>query len=266
MYLFFFMDNLLRVSSTTSTNDDAYQLALKGAGHGFGVLADTQKGGKGRLGKVWVSPLKSGVYCSIILRPQLCFSDFPKLTLTAGLALCSAVELLLPEISFGLKWPNDLYSGGRKCGGILVESSSPNLADKESFVIVGIGLNANTPLGVFPAEIQEKVTSLHILSGKYFDIPQLYVSIHDALLAQVRVHEMLGFKVVLEEWRKRDILFGKEMQWVTRENRVITACGMGPNEDGELMARDRKGKIHEILSGEVKLADSGDQERLINGK
>ncbi|AGF78194.1 birA, biotin-(acetyl-CoA-carboxylase) ligase [Desulfocapsa sulfexigens DSM 10523] len=254
MYLFLFMDNLLRVSSTLSTNDDAYQLAQDGAEHGFGVLAETQLGGKGRLGKTWASPARSGLYCSIILRPQLAFSEFPKLTLTAGLALCSAVEVLLPDVAFGLKWPNDLFSGGQKCGGILVESSS-NVTNDDPFVVVGIGLNVNTTPDMFPYEIKQKATSLHILSGQVFNLAHLYNSIHDELLTRVNIHEKQGFEIILGEWRRRDILFGKEMQWVTREKKIITACGMGPNENGELLAKDRNGRIYEILSGDVKLAE-----------
>lgn len=248
------MDNLLCLTCTGSTNDDACQLALKGARHGFGVLADTQSTGKGRLGKEWLSPLGTGLYCSIVLRPNLPFSEFPKLTLTAGLALCSTVEKLLPDVSFGLKWPNDLYSEGKKCGGILVESSSPNSLNKDSFVVVGIGLNVNSLIDMFPSELQQKVTSLGMLTGANFDIRELYHRIHAALLDHVHIHETQGFSRILREWRRRDVLFGKEMQWVTRDKKVITACGMGPDKNGQLLAKDSSGEIYAILSGDVQLA------------
>jgi BirA family biotin operon repressor/biotin-[acetyl-CoA-carboxylase] ligase len=247
------MDNLLYLTSTGSTNEDACQLALKGAGHGFGVLADTQLAGKGRLGKDWVSPAQTGLYCSIVIRPNLLFAEFPKLTLTAGLALCLVVETLLPDIPFGLKWPNDLYCNGKKCGGILVESSSPTCRDENSFVVVGIGLNVNTTLAGFPEELQDKVTSLRVQSGDVYDIRELYHRIHGALLENIRIHETRGFAPILWEWRKRDVLLGKEMRWVTRDKKVITACGMGPDENGQLLAKDSNGRIHEILSGDVQL-------------
>jgi len=253
---FAFMDNLLSLPTTASTNDDAYQLALKGAKHGFGVLADTQVAGKGRLGKAWASPVGSGLYCSIVLRPDLPFTEFPKLTLTAGLALSLAIELLCPDVSFGLKWPNDLYSGGLKCGGILVESSMPGSSLGESFVVVGIGLNVNTCPSMFPKKLQNTATSLHMLTGGLFTIPALYNSIHKGLLSQVHIHETQGFEGILKEWRKRDIMLGKEMQWVTQEKRLVTARGLGPDENGQLLAKDNDGKIYEILSGDVQLAKS----------
>lgn len=248
------MDNVLCLNTTGSTNDDAFQLALNGERHGFGVLADSQLKGKGRLGKDWTSPVGTGLYCSIILRPGLPFPEFPKLTLTAGLAVCSTVEKLLPQISFGLKWPNDLYCGLKKCGGILVESSSLNCQEEESFVIVGIGLNVNTALTQFPLELQQKATSLSILSGKFHNIHTLYQLIHSSLLDHLRIHKKKGFSHIRQEWSKRDILFGKEMQWLTRDRKVITACGMGLDENGQLRVKDSNGRIHEILSGDVQLA------------
>ncbi|HIP82453.1 MAG TPA: biotin--[acetyl-CoA-carboxylase] ligase [Desulfocapsa sulfexigens] len=254
MYLFAFMDNLLCLTSTNSTNDEAYQLALKGGEHGFGVIADVQRAGKGRLGKSWISPAGTGLYCSIVIRPKLPFVEFPKLTLTAGLALCSAVEKLLPDIPFGLKWPNDLYCNGKKCGGILVESSTPNCSHEESFVVVGVGLNVNTALDSFPLEIQRNATSLFIVSGHIFNIKELYGNIHQKILEYMAIHETKGFKAILQEWRKRDVLFGKEMQWLTSDKKVVTARGMGPDENGQLLAKDSDGRIHEILSGDVQLA------------
>lgn len=248
------MDNVLYLTSTNSTNDDAYQLALNGAEHGYAVLADSQCAGKGRLGKKWQSPTGTGLYCSIILRPNLSFLEFPKLTLTAGLSLSLTVESLFPGISFGLKWPNDLYGEGKKCGGILVESSTPNTLHEDAFIIVGIGLNVNTNREMFSTELKDKATSLYLLSEKLTDIPLLFREIHQKLLSNVRLHETHGFDVILKEWRKRDFLLGKEMQWVTRDKKIITARGMGPDENGQLLARDKAGNVYEILSGDVQLA------------
>ncbi len=256
------MDNPLCLTSTDSTNDEAFKLALNGIKHGFGVLATTQLAGKGRLGKNWVSPAGTGLYCSIVLRPDLPFAEFSQITLTAGLALCKAIESLLPHIQFGLKWPNDLYSSGKKCGGILVESSSPDGLAENLFVVVGIGVNVNTSLDIFPTELKEKVTSLRILSGNDFDIRKLYHRVHKAILEHVNSHVSSGFDEILKEWRKRDVLLGKEMKWVTCDKTLITGCGMGPDANGQLLARDSSGKIHKILSGDVRLAGG----KTINGQ
>ncbi len=247
------MENILHLKSTVSTNDIAYGLAVKGAEHGFSVLADTQTGGKGRLGRKWVSPTGRGLYCSIILRPQLPFHEFPGLTLTAGLALCITIEKFTANMAFGLKWPNDLYCHGRKCGGILVESSTPLVKTEKSFVVVGIGLNVNTQRIDFPSELQESVTSLSIEDETTYNIRKLFTLIHLSLLDQIRIHEESGFAAIIKEWRKRDLLYGKEMQWLTKDKQVITGVGLGPDATGQLLARDKEGKLHEILSGDVTL-------------
>lgn len=249
------MDNVLYLQSTASTNDDAYRLAQKGAVHGFGVVADTQSAGKGRLGKDWVSPAGEGLYCSIVLRPKLPFSEFPKLTLTAGIALCSAVERFVPGIRFGLKWPNDLYCKGKKCGGILAESSSPNAHADDLFAVVGIGVNVNGILDMFPEELHQKVTSLRLLSGKSYDIRELYSHVQRALLDYVTLHETVGFGHIITEWRKRDVFLGKKMKWVDTDRQVIVAYGMGPDDSGQLLAKDDAGKMYKILSGDVQMAD-----------
>jgi BirA family transcriptional regulator, biotin operon repressor / biotin---[acetyl-CoA-carboxylase] ligase len=252
------MMNTLYLASTVSTNEDAYSLAMKGAEHGTAVLADTQLGGKGRLGREWASPPGTGLYCSIVVRPNLPFTEFPKLTLTAGLALCSVIEDLLPTVPFGLKWPNDLYCKGRKAGGILVESSSALSADG-LFAVVGIGVNVTTRSDDFPLELREKGTSLLIESGIHLDISHLFEKLHASLLHHIKIHEVQGFAEILKEWRKRDLLLGKEMRWLTSDKKVIVGRGMGPDDNGQLLAKDGEGRLHEILSGDVKLFDGDSQ-------
>jgi len=249
------MDNVLHLSSTGSTNEDAYQLALDGVPNGYAVIADEQTNGKGRLGRLWVAPANTCLCCSLILRPNLPFVEFPKLTLTSGLALCKVVEKVTGLNTFGLKWPNDLYCSGKKCGGILVESSSPVCSDEESFIIVGIGLNVNSLLDDFPGDLQETATSLFIQTAKQYSIQELLVLLRDSLLFHVQTHEEKGFGAILKEWRKRDVLYGKEMQWLTEENKLVTGVNSGPDDAGQLQVRDKEGRLHKILSGDVRLKE-----------
>lgn len=248
------MNRKVRLHATRSTNDDAYSLALKGAAHGFGVLAEQQSHGRGRLGREWISPPGTGLYCSIIIRPSLPTMEFPRITLTAGLALCSAITSLTNR-PFGLKWPNDLYCDEKKCGGILVESSPLSNGETNRFVIVGIGVNVNTPSDGFPKTLSEKASSLFIETGTLWNISDLYETIHDSLLHHIALHEQQGFAEILKRWRICDVLYEKEMQWLTNEGKVIRGWGMGPDADGQLIARDKEGGLHKILSGDVQLFD-----------
>ncbi|MBU0945956.1 MAG: biotin--[acetyl-CoA-carboxylase] ligase [Proteobacteria bacterium] len=246
------MDQKIYLRSTKSTNADAYALAIRGAAHGVGVLAQEQSHGRGRLGREWISPPGTGLYCSIIIRPSLPCGEFPRITLTAGLALCSAIESLTSR-PFGLKWPNDLYCAGKKCGGILVESSPLHQGAENLFVIVGIGVNVNTRGNAFPLSLAGKASSLFMETGLPWDIDMLYDTIHASLLHHIALHEKQGFAEILKEWRLRDVLYEKEMQWLTTEGKVIRGWGMGPDDEGQLIARDGEGGVHKILSGDVQL-------------
>ncbi len=250
------MKNVRYLELTGSTNDDAIRLAADGAPHGSAVVAAAQESGRGRLGKKWISPPGSGLYCSIVLRPELPFVEFSRLTLTTGLALCLCVEKLLPHVEFGLKWPNDLYHDGLKCGGILVESSAPQNDVSDSFVVAGIGLNVNTAETMFPETVRDRATSLALIAGHEFDMILLFHKLLKSVLHQVKIHETAGFAPILREWRKRDILLGRDMQWVTKGRMIITGRGLGPDATGQLLAEDSSGRVHEILSGDVQLADS----------
>lgn len=153
--------------------------------------------GRGRLGKSWQSPAGQGLYCSIIIRPQLELVDFPRLTFAAGFAIAEAIDRLY-MLTTGLKWPNDIYFGRRKCGGILTESSSfsTNYPDK-SYVVVGIGLNVNTASGDFPEEIREMATSLYLQPGRKHEIEKVFERIHSQLLSEIKRFEQSGFHQVI---------------------------------------------------------------------
>lgn len=246
------MDTIIYLDETRSTNEDAYKYALQGAPHGTSIVAKRQSKGKGRLGRAWVCPENSGLLMSTVLRPQLVVSDYSQVTLTAGVALCACVEELTQGKGFGLKWPNDLFYKGRKCGGILVESSPLN-TNNEPFIIVGIGVNVNSQITDFPPSLQKKVTSLAVATSKHFSLRDMAVAVRASLLHYVRCHEQQGFETILGQWRIRDCVLGKEMEWVTPGNEVIKGIGMGPDGSGQLLVKDRWGKIHKVLSGDILL-------------
>ena len=143
--------NLRMEAQTASTNDIAKQLAGDGAPDGTVVLADQQFRGRGRQGRSFASPAGVGLYMSLLLRPQVAISCLPQLTLLAAVATAEAIE----EVSFlpvELKWPNDILIGKKKAGGILTESFLQ--ANQSPVAVVGIGINVNTTLEQFPAELR----------------------------------------------------------------------------------------------------------------
>lgn len=243
---------VLIFESLSSTNTTAYDLARNGAAHGQVVWAKSQSGGKGRLGKKWRSPAGKGLYFSIILRPDLAVEEYPKLTMTAGLAVA---ELLEKDcgVAVGLKWPNDVFISGKKCCGILAEAS---LADENTdpFAIVGIGLNVLTEHHEFPEDIKETATSLLLETKKSFSLQELLKKLREHLLIVVTEHESHGFAAILKRWKKYDFLRGKTLEWVTSTGEVIRGESLGPDSLGKMLVREGSGKIHEVLSGDLSLA------------
>ena len=145
-----------------STNTLAMQAASAGAPEGSLFLAEQQTAGRGRGSNQWHSVESAGIYCSVILRPQLPPADVLVLSLAAGLAVVSAVQEIDAQLSPDLKWPNDVLIGGKKFCGILTEMNAE--ATRVRHIVVGTGINVNHTQ--FPEEIRDRATSLHLATGK----------------------------------------------------------------------------------------------------
>lgn len=174
--------SLVVVESTGSTNDDAMTAARGGAVDGHVVLADRQSAGRGAHGRRWESPAGSDLYLSILDRPDVAQHKLPPLTLAVGLGVADAVDALLAGSGAPrseVKWPNDLWIGGRKCAGVLVEASAAG--ERVTDVVIGIGLNVNR--AQWPPELDGRATSLRMAhpSARAFDRAEVLAT----LLARV---------------------------------------------------------------------------------
>ncbi len=242
------------LESTDSTNRLAKELAEKGEPHGTAVLAAMQTGGRGRLGKVWESIPGKGLYCSIIVRPEIDIENYARITLVTGVAVARVVEEVTGKRCM-LKWPNDIYLKGRKCGGILTESSPVMMGTQEMYAVIGIGLNINSSGEDFPEELGTIVTSFFMETGKNYTIREVFTKVRDQLLADLDEFSTAGFSGTLIRWRKRDYLFGRWMECVGYDGTIIRGIALGPDSEGRLFLRDEDGVEHGVLSGDVRLAE-----------
>ena len=240
------------LKSTDSTNRVAREMGDKGGAHGSGVVAESQTGGRGRLGREWFSPPAKNLYCSYVVRPRIEHEHYPKLTLAAGVAAASCIRTGY-HYNVGLKWPNDLFVGARKIAGILSESSID--CNDEPFAVIGIGINCNLTRLEIPADLIDKATSLFIESGTIIDIRQLYFDLRKSLLSGLEEFEEEGFSAVLTRWHEYDIFLGRTMAWLRADGTRVEGENLGPDEDGSLLVRDESGVIHRVLSGDVNLTD-----------
>ena len=143
-----------------SSNRTAKLLALDGAPHGTLVLTAHQSAGRGRLGRRFESPAGKGVYCSVLLRPEMPAANAQTATISAAVAVCRAVKKLC-GLELAIKWVNDLYYQGRKVCGILTEAGTDLESGQLEWLVVGIGLNLTSTAADWPEELARRAGSLY---------------------------------------------------------------------------------------------------------
>lgn len=146
-----------------STNTKAKELAEEGYPTGTLVVADRQSAGKGRRGRSWESPANSGIFMTLLLKPEINPSNASMLTLVAALAVARAIRQVT-GVEALIKWPNDIVMGGKKICGILTEMSAQ--FDYINHIVVGIGINVHNE--EFPEEISNTASSLYLTCGKRY--------------------------------------------------------------------------------------------------
>jgi len=228
-----------------STNDVAKYLAENGAEEGTVVVAEIQNRGKGRRGKTWISP-PGGVWMSIILRPDIPPSRAPQLTLVTGVAVAETLKKEL-NLDVGIKWPNDILIGNKKVCGILTEVNAS--INKVNYVIVGIGIDMNVDVPLFPPDLQKGATSLK---------NELDTEINGAILVQKfllnleKLYDQFTsdkFPDILNEWRFLSKTIGSKVEVRTR-GKTIRGDAIGINKDGILILELDDGSLRKIISGE----------------
>ena len=248
---------IIQLKSVDSTNDYAWNLALEGAKHGLVVVADQQTGGRGRLGRSWLSPPGMNLAFSLVLRPSLPPWDIPLLSLVAAVALFSSLKAEIPRLS--IKWPNDLYCGDRKLAGILSEMK---LKGRETdFVIVGIGVNVNTMVDDWPLELQSTAISMRQAVDKIFDLRELLQQFLASFHSWYEYYLSHGFHGSVQQvLEKNSYLFGKQVT-IAINGRTIQGRAGNVDEYGRLLVYDRRETCWPVVAGEATMMEMGDPEK-----
>ena len=232
---------------TTSTNDIIARLARDGIREGAVVFAESQSRGRGRLGRLWISPARKGLWFSILLRPDLAPQSATQLTVAAATALARAIALqtrLVPEI----KWPNDILIRGKKVAGILTELTAELDHIKE--VVLGIGVNANLDAAELPPDLRKVATSLKIESGQAIDRAELAVAILRELDGDYERIRRGQFELVAAEWQQRCGTLGREVS-IRIGDRLIRGRAESLDAEGALLLRTQHGRLERIIGGDV---------------
>ena len=243
-------NSILYFDTIDSTNTHAKALAAAGAPHGTVLIADSQTGGRGRLGRSFHSPAGTGIYLSVVLRPNCTPAELMHLTCAAGCAMCDAVEEVA-GIRPGIKWTNDLVWERKKLGGILTELSIDPKTGFVSYAVVGIGINCGQRPEDFPADIREIATSLSMITGKSVCRSQLAAAMVASLFSMSE--SLLTEKTtIMAQYHTDCVTIGKEVS-VHRFEEVRHGTAVGVDEDGALLVRFPDGHTENIGSGEVSI-------------
>ena len=234
-----------------STNNRAKALAASGAKHGLTVIADSQSGGRGRLGRSFFSPEHSGLYMTCILRPECTPEKAGLLTSLAAVATAQAIEAAA-ETEVRIKWVNDLYIGDKKICGILSEAGLGMEAGRLEYAVVGIGVNVNRM--VFPAELRDIATSIGNETGRAPDRNRLAAEILNRLESLWGQLESGAF---LAESRRRSNVIGRTVT-VIEGGKTYSARALDIDDQGRLVIETGAGRTC-LNYGEVslKLTDGG---------
>ena len=239
---------------TDSTNTRARELAESGAPGGTVVTAREQTAGRGRQGRVWTAPEGKALLYSAILRPL--DERHLLLPLSVPLAVCAAAEALRAGAECQVKWPNDVWLGGRKLAGVLIEAKP-----QDGWAVIGIGLNLTIAPDEFPPDLRQPAVSLFgATRGTRGESRRSLPAVAPSGLppspytAAVALNRHLdrwvwaGHDKVLAEWRRRDGLRGREVSW---EEGSGVADGI--DDRGNLVVVVPGGSRVSLGAGEVQL-------------
>lgn len=236
-----------------STNSFILNIARSGAPEGTLVVTNFQTAGRGKQNRRWFAPPGQNLTFSILLRPTVNIEHAQKITLAVANTLADTIEQFFitkkwKPIRINLKWPNDLRIGEKKLCGILSESI---LKDKEIVALaVGIGINLNTEIKNFPPELQHNACSLIDFSEQRIIPEELMALFLQRLETDYENWERSNYREVVTNWKTRCEQIGQSIA-VSIADETEDAVFVDVDETGYLIYRNAKGKLKQLISGDV---------------
>jgi BirA family biotin operon repressor/biotin-[acetyl-CoA-carboxylase] ligase len=233
---------------TPSTNSIGKQILMDGDPakiHGTVIIAEEQTGGVGRMGRAWISPA-GGIWITILLKPRIPVDHVFMITMAGSVAIARAIR---KEFGLGalIKWPNDIFIGKKKIGGLLLELSAE--ADTVHYCILGIGIDVNNPVKDFAAELQRDITSISAEVGHEIDRASFLARILKEFENRFQLVESGEYEAVTQEWKSLS---------ATLENRVLIRTlknsfegeAIDIDEFGALIVKKDNGKLERVIAGD----------------
>ena len=216
--------------------------------HGRVCIAEYQSDGRGRQGRPWFAVGYQNLTLSLAWRIEQGTAELSAVSLVAGLAVCDCLEDVgLSRVC--LKWPNDVMSPIGKLAGILIETKSTGLGYLH--VVIGIGINIHNASAV-KVRVEQPVADLGTMMGSNVDRTLLSAKLLSRLFSALEEMNRSGFSDCVQQWNIRDAYMGHAVIGTIGDQK-IQGQGLGVDDTGAYRVRDDGGRIHRLISGEVRL-------------
>lgn len=232
----------------SSTNTVLKVLAERGGREGMVVIAQRQEEGRGRMGRSFYSPKGTGLYMSILLRPDLAAEDSLAITTAAAVAVAEAIDRVTGQRA-EIKWVNDVYLYGKKVCGILTEASLDFESGGLNYAVLGIGVNVQEPPGGFPAELADLVGAIFPHDSPSGARNRLAAEILNHFFASYRQLPQRSF---MEQYRARLMLAGMEITFQQGSSQWDGVV-LGVDDEAHLRVRLPDGREKAFGAGEVSI-------------
>ncbi|HNX81337.1 MAG TPA: biotin--[acetyl-CoA-carboxylase] ligase [Candidatus Omnitrophota bacterium] len=229
--------------NVSSTMDIAMQRAMEGEPEGALILAETQTKGRGRMGRAWISQRHKGIYASFIVRPKILPTQAPVLTLLTAVSICEAVYEYC-SVQTTIKWPNDIFIGGKKLCGILTELEAES--DQVHCAVIGFGINVNNE----KKSLVPVATSLFEETGHVVNRAALLQIIMRHLETKYFSFLKYGPNQIIEKWRQYSITLGCRVK-VSLHKSHLEGQAVDIDDDGALLIRKDNGLIQRLTAGDI---------------
>ncbi len=230
-----------------STNLVLRRLAGEGAPEGTVAVAAEQTGGRGRKGRSFYSPLGTGVYVSLLLRPKIAPDDATLITTAAAVAVCGALEALSGKPA-AIKWVNDVFMDGKKVCGILTEGSFDMESGQFEYAVLGAGVNVYAPKDGFPEELSR-------IAGSALDAPAPDAknrAVAEYLNRVLPLYRDLGSAETIAEYRRRSFVIGREVTVLSGTGET-TARALDVDDRCRLVVEYKDGRREALSTGEISI-------------
>ena len=240
--------DLTVLPTAPSTNALVREKANQGCPEGCIIIACEQTAGRGRYGRQFFSPVDSGVYLSLLLRPTAYSPQQATcLTAAAAAAMCQAIEEVTGQQP-GIKWVNDIFLHGKKVCGILTEAAVGLETGALDYMVLGAGVNLYPPVKGFPEEIQPIAGS--VLERSCPEAKNRLVGEFLNRFWDFYTHPEC--RTYLEDYRSRSLAIGQNVT-VLSAGRAVSAYAYGIDDDFRLLVRYDSGKTEALSYGEIRI-------------